>query len=75
MAIAIHLTGDAIKDMRNEKTPSWASIINTSLGIGELAVACHFALQIWGNRTPTSSVQGASVIGAMLAHEMWNAAC
>ncbi|KAK2005671.1 hypothetical protein LZ32DRAFT_633452 [Colletotrichum eremochloae] len=75
MAIAIHLTGDAIKDMRNERTPSWASIINTSLGIGELAVACHFALQIWGNRTPTSSVQGASVIGAMLVHEMWNAAC
>ncbi|KAK1983768.1 Ima1 N-terminal domain-containing protein [Colletotrichum cereale] len=75
MAIALHLTGDAIKDMRNERTPSWASIINTSLGIGELAMACHFALQIWGNPTPTSSVQGASVIGAMLAHEMWNAAC
>ncbi|KAK1573427.1 Ima1 N-terminal domain-containing protein [Colletotrichum navitas] len=74
-AIAIHLTGDAIKDMRNERTASWASIVNTSLGIGEVAVACHFALQIWGNRTPTSSVQGASVIGAMLAHEMWNAAC
>ncbi|WQF82259.1 Putative integral inner nuclear membrane protein ima1 [Colletotrichum destructivum] len=75
MAIAIHLTGDAIKDMRNEQTPSWASIINTSLGIGELAVSCHFALQIYGNRMLTSSVQGASVIGAMLAHEMWNAAC
>ncbi|KAL0941568.1 uncharacterized protein CTRU02_204331 [Colletotrichum truncatum] len=77
MAIAVHLTGDAIKDMRREVTPSWASIINTSLGIGELAVACHFALQIWDSRMPeaTSCVQGASVIGAMLVHEMWNAAC
>lgn len=75
MAIAIHLTSDAIRDMRNENTPSLASIINTSLGIGELAVACHFALQIWGDRTPTSGLHGASVIGAILAHEMWNAAC
>lgn len=75
MAIAIHLTGDAIRDLRHEKTPSWATIINTSLGIGELAVSCHFALQIWGNRSPTSSLQGASVIGTMLLHEMWNAAC
>ncbi|KAF9871217.1 hypothetical protein CkaCkLH20_11386 [Colletotrichum karsti] len=77
MAIAVHLTGDAIRDLRREATPSWASIINTSLGIGELAVACHFALQIWDDRLsgPNSGLQGASVIGTMLLHEMWNAAC
>ncbi|KAE9574043.1 Integral inner nuclear membrane protein ima1 [Colletotrichum fructicola] len=77
MATAIHLTGDAIRTMRREPTPSWASIINTSLGIGELAVACHFALQIWDSRMsgPTSSLPGAAVIGGMLVHELWNAAC
>lgn len=77
MATAIHLTGDAIRTMRREPTPSWASIINTSLGIGELAVACHFALQIWDSRMsgPTSSLPGAAIIGGMLVHELWNAAC
>ncbi|TDZ17410.1 Integral inner nuclear membrane protein ima1 [Colletotrichum orbiculare MAFF 240422] len=77
MVIAAHLTFDAIRDMRSESTLSWASITNLSLGIGELAVACHFALQIWGSRMSeaTSGLQGASVIGVMLLHETWNAAC
>ncbi|KAF6806635.1 hypothetical protein CSOJ01_08701 [Colletotrichum sojae] len=84
MATAAHLAGDAIWDMtRGGQQPSppspanWLPIIHAALGIAELAVSCHFALQIYNNRMSpeTSSLQGASVIGAMLMHEIWSAAC
>lgn len=77
-ATAVHLTGDAVRQMRaGPSPPGLASVLHASLGVGELAVSGRFALLVWDGRMApaTAGLQGASVIGAMLVHEMWNAAC
>lgn len=69
--IALRVTGDTSRDMREERVPSTATYVGSVLSVVELAAVCWLAWEVWKEETDPGRY-GFGVLVAMLAHQVWN---
>lgn len=70
-SIALRVTGDTKRGMRDEQTPAAATYIGSALGVLSLTTVCWLGLEVWKDAEGAEGY-GAAVLGMMLGHQVWN---
>lgn len=69
--IAIRVTGDSSKDMKEEQVPSTATYVGSVLSVLELAAVCWLGWEVWKAEVDIRRY-GFGVLATMLGHQVWN---
>ncbi|CAM1510558.1 Fc.00g008930.m01.CDS01 [Cosmosporella sp. VM-42] len=69
--IALHVTGNTSRDMREGQAPSTATYVGSVLSVVELAVVCWLGWEVW-QREVEAGMYGVGILAAMLGHQVWN---
>lgn len=69
--IALRVTGDTSRDMKEEQVPSTATYVGSVMSVLELATVCWLGWEVWKGETETGRY-GIGVLAAMLSHQVWN---
>lgn len=69
--IALRVTGDTSRDMKEEKVPNTATYVGSVLSVMELAAVCWLAWEVWKEEIDAGKY-GFGVLVAMLGHQVWN---